>query len=440
MLNVPRDGHRFFFPQGLTMPQTDRRVGIDFGTSNSAAAMASSSLPTIPHVIALDPTGIDPALMRSVLFFPDGCADIYVGAEAIARYATDEEGRFIQSVKSFLPSTLLTRTNIRRRVYTLPELIALLLTPIRERIEAALGGAIDKVVLGRPALFSEDPAIDAEAQARLSRAAELAGFPTPTFVIEPIAAALRYEETLSAPERVLVGDFGAGTSDFTLIDLGTERAGQLERHGDVVASTGVYLGGDNFDAVIVEHALLSHFGQGSTYVNFAKTTELPAWVVRKMMRWHELAVLREPKIMNFLRQAQQSSSDPVGLQNFISLLEENLGYNLSQAVETCKRQLSEQASTTLSFHCGDIELDVCLHRSDFEQWMQPLLQQIDAAVTRVLAAAPQQPPDAIFLTGGCSKIPAVRHLFERRFGAARLRSAETFTSVAAGLGRAAASL
>jgi hypothetical chaperone protein len=417
-----------------------KSAGIDFGTSNSAAAIATASRRVGSTLVKLDPTGPDPELLRSVLFFPDGCDDIYVGSQAIARYAADEEGRFIQSVKSFLPSTLFSRTSVRRRSYTLPELVMEILIPMRQRVEEALQGSLDKVVFGRPALFSEDPKVDAMAQARLAEAAELAGFPSPTFLIEPIAAALKYEETLHHDELVLVGDFGAGTSDFTLIQLGQSRAGNLDRKADVVASTGVYVGGDNFDAVIVEHALLQHFGAGSTYLDFTKRSDLPAWIVRKMTRWHELAMLREPTLMNFLRRARATSSDPVGLQNFLSLLEENLGYNLFQAVEACKRQLSDQHATTFSFYEGDIELEVLLLRSDFETWMQPLLYRLDAAVTRVLAASPGRMPDAVFLTGGTSRIPAVVKILEARFGKGRLRSGDTFTSVAAGLGRAASTL
>ena len=422
------------------MAELSTRVGIDFGTSNSAAAAVHSLNTAGTTIIELEPGGDDPSLLRSVLFFPEGCQDVYVGAQAIEQYAADEEGRFIQSVKSFLPSTLFSRSIIRRRSYSLPELVMQILLPMRLRIESALGQPVSHVVFGRPALFSADPQIDLLAEGRLAEAVRLAGFPEPTFLIEPIAAALHYEESLEREELVLVADFGAGTSDFTLMRLGTKRAGDFDRKGDVLASTGVYVGGDNFDAVIVEHALLQHFGAGSTYLEFAKRTELPAWIIRKMTRWHELGMLREAKLIHFLRQAHLTSSNPVGLKNFLSLLEENLAYNLFQVVEACKRKLSEQDTTSLVFQEGDIELDVPLARRDFESWMQPLLARIDGAVSNVLARCPQGMPDAVFLTGGTSRIPAVVRLFERRFGKHRLRWGNTFTSVVAGLGRAAYTL
>ena len=409
-------------------------VGIDFGTSNSAAAIAGAQS---ARVMEIDPAHEDARLMRSVLFFPDGSADVCVGAQAIARYIEDEEGRFIQSVKSFLPSTTFTRTVIRRRPWALHELIAAILRPMRERIEASVGAPVQQVVMGRPARFSPDPAIDAHAETTLAQAALHAGFPAPTFVIEPIAAALRYEETLERDELVLVGDFGAGTSDFTLMNLGPSHAGWRQRHGDIVASSGVYVGGDTFDAAIVEHGLLRHFGAGSTYMAFTDRTELPSWMVRKMLRWHELALLREPKIMGFLRNACATSDDPRGMGHFLSLLEENLGYDLFRAVEAAKRELTDKPSSVVAFHKGDIDLDVEVTREQFESWCAPLLQTLDRTVDEVLAQGGGKTPDAVFLTGGTSKIPAVHALFQQRFGGDKLRSGDAFTSVAAGLGRAA---
>ena len=406
-------------------------VGLDFGTSNSAAAIPGATASSPARVLPIDPFNEDVRLLRSVLFFPQDSRDVFAGAQAIGQYLAAEEGRFIQSVKTFLPSTF-DRTVINGRTWQLHDLVAAILRPIRERIEAHTGEPVERLVLGRPAVFSPDPALDARAQATLARAAVVAGFPEPTFVIEPIAAALSYEETLDHDELVLVGDFGAGTSDFTLMQLGPSHAGVTDRHADIVASSGVYVGGDRFDAAIVEHCMLSHFGAGATYMAFTARTQLPAWIVRKLLYWHELALLREPKTMNFLRQALETTDDARGLQHLLSLLEENLAYNMYRAVEAGKRQLSDSASADISFHDGDIEIDVTVQRSDFEQWIQPLLTTLDDTVTGLLQKAEGRMPDAVFLTGGTSKIPAVRALFAKRFGASALRDGDAFSSVAAG--------
>jgi hypothetical chaperone protein len=413
-------------------------VGIDFGTSNTAAAVPGPSPDEPARVLSVDPTGDEARLLRSVLFFPEGVNETLVGGEAIARYLEEGEGRFLQSVKSFLPSKTFTRTEIRRRSYGLEELVAVLLRALKARIEAETGGDIASVVLGRPALFHEEAEQDAKAQERLRQAALLADFPEPRFVIEPIAAALHYEEALTRDEVVLVGDFGAGTSDFTVMRLGPSHRGAPDRRADVLGSSGVYIGGDKFDAAIVEHRLLARFGHGSTYKSMLKALEIPGWMTRKLLAWHELSLLRERSTLEFLRQAAKSSSDPGGVENLIVLTEENLGYHLFRAVEAAKRELSSGERTRVVFSRAGIELDETVTRAEFERWTTPLRDALAATADKAIAQAGGVRPDAVFLTGGTSRIPSVRRLFAERYGEERLREGDAFTSVAAGLGRAAA--
>jgi len=389
-------------------------------------------------VVEVDPAGEDRRLFRSVLYFPEGTREVLAGAEAIERYLDEIDGRFVQSAKSFLPSTSFHATEIRQRSYKLEELVAVVLRRMRERIEAAAGGPVVRAVFGRPAVFSTDPEKDRLAEDRLARAAELAGFPRPIFLIEPIAAALGYEEALDRDEVVLVGDFGAGTSDFTLMRLGPSHREAADRRGDVIASTGVYIGGDNFDAAIVDKRLLRRFGAGSTYLALTQRMPLPAWMTRKLLSWHEMALLRERSTMDFLRRAHVTSDDPAAIGNLITLIEENLAYHLYRAVEAAKRTLGEAEEAAISFHEGGIEIEETVRRDEFEAWTAPLRAQLSAAVDRLLEQARGVEPDAIFLTGGTSKIPSVRRIFAERFGAERIRSGDAFTSVVAGLGRAAA--
>jgi hypothetical chaperone protein len=411
-------------------------AGIDFGTSNSAAAVPGKG-DEPARVLDIDESAADRRLLRSVLFFPEGSPEILAGTAAIDRYLQDFEGRFLQSIKTFLPSTGFTHTEIRRKTWKLEQLIALLLGRIRESVERGLHGKLSHVVFGRPAVFSPEPEKDALAQARLAQAAVLAGFPEPVFVIEPIAAALRYEESLSRDEVVLVADFGAGTSDFTLMQLGPSRRSAADRRPDVIASSGVYVGGDKFDAAIVEHRLLAEFGAGSTYSTLFKRTELPHWMTRKLLAWNELSMLREKSNLDFLRNAVKTSDKPRELQNLVTLAEENLPFHLYRVVEEAKRNLSAEPEAGISFHEADIDLEASVTRKEFEEWTAPLRAELLQAVERCLANAGGRVPDAVFLTGGTSKIPSVRQAFAKRFGESLLREGDAFTSVAAGLGRAA---
>src|SRR6478735_8266290 len=135
--------------------------GLDFGTSNSTVALPSG------EALPIDPAASSPRLFRSVLFFPEDAKSIFAGQAAIDEYLERSEGRFIQSVKGWLPSASFTATQIRNKPYKLEELIALLLRRIREQAERAAGTPLDEVTLGRPALFSADPEADARAEARL---------------------------------------------------------------------------------------------------------------------------------------------------------------------------------------------------------------------------------------------------------------------------------
>ena len=260
------------------------RCGLDFGTSNSAVALPTGEVLLVEH---------QSRLSRSVLFFPEDTVEVLAGGGAIERYLEDNAGRFIQSMKTWLPSTTFTRTQIRNRTLLLEELIAIFLRSLRVQASASLSTELDEVVMGRPARFSVDPKADAFAQERLRKAAELAGFQKVSFVIEPIAAALTYEATLKSDELVLVADFGAGTSDLTLMWLGPGRRVKGDRRADVVASGGVYVGGDRFDAAIMKHKLLPYFGQGSTYLVGMKRMPMPTYVLSRLLSWHEMSLIRE---------------------------------------------------------------------------------------------------------------------------------------------------
>jgi hypothetical chaperone protein len=412
--------------------------GLDFGTSNTAISLPDGT------VLPLSPGYSDPRLYRSVIFFPEDEREVYTGAPAITRYLEDHSGRFIQSVKSFLHSASFRATQIRGRTWLIEDLVALLLRRVREAATPHMGGAPEKVVLGRPALFSHEPEADALAEQRLRRAAEIAGFTHIQFLIEPIAAALSYEAQLTRDELVLVADFGAGTTDLTLMRLGPSRRGNPDRRADVVGSTGVRIGGDRFDAEIMRHTLLPHFGAGSTYRvrGFSdKRLPVPQHVMAKLLSWHEMSFIREKSTQELLELMLESSDKPAQAEALYDLVMDNLGYRLFRAIEEVKVRLSSQEETTLDFEEARIHLHERITRAGFEAASEGLLTQLREVTEGLLKRCEGAGEvDSVFLTGGSSQIPAVRRLYAERFGEERMRTRDAFTSVAEGLGRAAASL
>lgn len=407
--------------------------GLDFGTSNSTVALPSG------QALPIDPQAPSPRLFRSVLFFPEEAESVLAGFAAIEEYLERSEGRFIQSVKGWLPSTSFSATQIRNKAYKLEDLVALLLRRIREAAEAAAGTTLEEVTLGRPAVFSPDAAADANAEARLRRAAELAGFRDIRFLIEPIAAALAYEATLGRDELVLVADFGAGTSDLTLMRLGPGRGGARDRRADVVASGGIDIGGDRFDAAIMRNKLLRHFGHGSTYEQQGKHMPIPNHIMGKLLSWHEMSFIRERSTQQLIDRMLYASDNVPAIEALYDLVEENLGYRLFRAIEAAKIRLSVGEATTIDFEEARINIHEPITRAEFEAFSAPLLEGLQTTTREVLDRARVAPDaiDSVFLTGGSSQIPAVRRLFGEQFGESKLRTADAFTSVAEGLGRSA---
>ena len=254
-------------------------IGLDFGTTNSAIAVAAND-----RQATLATFG-DATSFRSILYFPardrssPQKVETFAGPDAIRSYLeADTKGRLIVSIKSYLASPLFTSTTINGRHYTLEDLIAIILRRLRNAAIEQFGIAASQVVLGRPVRFAgADNAKDEQlALRRLKTAAELAGFQQTSFELEPVAAAYQYETQLDHDELVLIGDFGGGTSDFTLARLGPGR--KKAGHNPVLGTSGVAIAGDTFDSRIMMRLVAPKLGLGSHYVSLGKELPVPVWV------------------------------------------------------------------------------------------------------------------------------------------------------------------
>ena len=295
------------------------------------------------------------------------------------------------------------------------------------------------MVLGRPARFSADPKIDAFAEERLKKAGELAGFTNIRFVIEPIAAALAYEARLERDEVVLVADFGAGTTDLTVMRLGPSRREKKDRREDVVASSGVYVGGDRFDAAIMKSKLFPHFGHCSTYLPTitGKRMEMPTYVSSRLLSWNEMSLIREKKTRELIEMMLKTSDRKSAIEALHDLVMYNLGFQLYRAIEQAKVTLSTEREAMLDFEEERISIHERITREEFDAASAHLIVELEETTDELLTRLPSSLKiDSVFLTGGSSHVPAVRQLFARKFGAERLRTADAFTSVVEGLGRA----
>ena len=425
-------------------------VGIDFGTTNSSVALATEdSRVRLASFFAL---GEDTFSSRSVVYLEQvrggsGVRRVHssTGPAAIERYLeAEKKGRLVQSLKSYLPSRTFTGTNIFGRHYTLERLVSLMLLDLRENAERQFGKPIRHALVGRPVRFvgAESDADDAYAVSRLRNAFALAGFENVEFEFEPVAAAYSYESTLDHDELILIGDFGGGTSDFSLLRVGpgVRRRGRSPQ--DMLGISGVALAGDAFDARIVRKLVSPALGSDSYALSLNKMLPaVPAWIYSNLERWHYLSFLRTRDVTEILRSARLRALEPEKIQALTDLIEEDLGYQLHQAVQRVKFELSHSDAAEFRFSDGSMDLRISITRADFEAWIANELHAIEGSVDSLLQSSGIDPRqvDRVFLTGGSSFVPAVRRIFARRFGEDHLRSGSEFTSVARGLALSARS-
>ncbi|AFL86499.1 molecular chaperone [Terriglobus roseus DSM 18391] len=420
-------------------------VGIDFGTTNSSVALR---LPDGSVRLAEFPSaGSTTRSSRSVLYLQRKVesrkpAAVWSGPEAIDRYLdTDShedevQGRLIQSLKSYLSSRTFTGTEIFGRNYRVEDLVAKMLLDLRTRASASLGVEITRAVAGRPVHFVGAD-VDADndfAEARLRASFLQAGFTDVTFAMEPVAAAYAYAADVSEPQNVLIGDFGGGTTDFSLLKLGPgERT--------VLGTTGVGLAGDAFDAKIVRYLISPALGADTMGRELNKLLPaLPAWIYANLERWHTLSFLRTRNVTELLRTALKRAVEPEKIALLQAVVEHDLGYRLHQAVQRVKIDLSSAMETEFVLNAETVHLRAPVTRAEFEGWIAPELQRIRVSLDDLLEKTKTgaDAVDRVFLTGGTSLVPAVRQVFTERFGADRVIGGEAFTSVAHGLALMAA--
>lgn len=361
------------------------------------------------------------------------------GWAAIERYlAAETKGRFIQSLKAYLPDATFEGTGIGTQLFTLEKLIALLGKHIRDELAVASAAPPRRIVLGRPVHFSlpANDELDVFASHRLLAAMQLAGFDDIVFEYEPVAAAYAYEARLARDERILIGDFGGGTSDFTIISVGPGIRERGRRPSDIIGTDGVPLAGDTFDKRIIRHLVAPRLGMGGEYLSPPKKfLPTPSWPYERLERWHYLSFLKSPSTLEMLERIRRTASTPERLEAFLLLITQELGFQLHQAVQRTKFELSAADASEFVFESGPVTIRKTVTRADFERWIADDLRAMSDCVDRLMAASglPCEDIDRVFLTGGSSFVPAVRKIFVDRFGADRVAGGEELTSVATGL-------
>lgn len=432
------------------------KVGLDFGTSNSGVAVYDGRQ---VHLLPVDPRNILPEVIKSVLYVTREYRPL-IGQEAVEAYYRDnvdrqrryvkqwageidvygadmhyvrdiyvyvdelQPGRLLQYLKTALRRDGYEGTRIFERFYTVGDLAETYLELLKRRAEEVLGEKIEAVTLGRPVKFSDSPEKDRKAEETLRQAAREAGFKAVDFELEPVAAALAYEQTIKEPQNVVIFDFGGGTLDIAVMRLGDPNARK------VYASGGVDIAGGDFDRAIIAKRMLPHFGDGQVDLH-PEIMEM----IRAVPDWMALPELGTPQNRNTLEKAIQAGVAPVRMKALLNLIYNDLAFTFYNRVEAAKIALSSEGATVINLEEEDIALWELYTRHQFETDIRHYLVDVEKVLLDTIADSGLDPAeiDAAVKTGGSSSIPLFTDLLARVFGAEKVRASSQFSSVVAGL-------
>ncbi len=412
-----------------------RAIGIDFGTTNSVVAhVMPDGQAQLVEFAAPDGTG---AVFRSAIcFWQDDAIRGGLGHEAgpwaIAEFLDYPQGcRFLQSFKSMAASASFEHASLFDKRLRFEQLGQVFLRHLLDHGGDALKDLPDRIVVGRPVRYVGSRPDAALARTRYDAMFAMLGRPV-HYVYEPLGAAYSFASRLSDPATLLVADFGGGTSDFSIVRV---EAPGAARRCVPLGSAGIGIAGDRFDFRIMENLVLPLLGKGGTYRSFGKVLDIPAGHFTDFGDWSRLALMRNRRTLNELAQLERSATDPAAIARMIAVVENELGHSLYETVGQLKRSLSGETHGELRFEGPGLAIEAEVSRSDFERWIEPDLQRIGDTVDEAMAKAGLSPDqiDHVFLTGGSSLIPAVRELFEHRFGGDRIAQGGELTSIAHGL-------
>jgi hypothetical chaperone protein len=433
-------------------------VGIDFGTSNSGVSINKDGQ---VHILPIDDKNVVPEVVKTIVYITRDYK-CFIGQEAVETYYrqnvnrkrryvkkwvgeveyhgsdgmfyvtdvyafVDElmPGRLLQFIKTALRTEGFEGTQIFDRFYSTTDIIKTYLRDLKQRAEVLLDEEISGVTLGRPVKFSDKPEQDRKSQETLRQAAYEAGFQKVNFELEPVAAALFYEQSLRKPENVLIFDFGGGTLDITIIRLG-------ERNDrKVYANGGIDIAGSDFDRTIIQKRMLTHFGKGRIDHKL-DIMEL----VNAVADWSTLPELSLPKTRLKLIRAILEGEAPARLKTLDTLIFNDLAFSLYNAVEATKIALSSQGASVIGLKDKDIDIWELYTRHQFEKDIHGYQNKIEQVIFEAIDASGLDlgQIDAVVKTGGSSNIPLFSKMLSEIFGSERVKASNSFSSVTAGLG------
>jgi len=403
--------------------------GIDFGTSNSSIAINNAGKTQLINVEEKKVT------IPSAMFFKHLDPDIYFGRVAIDKFLNGDGGRFMRSLKRVLGTSLMQQgTLINGKRVKFHDIIGGFIDNLKNKAENKIGSEIPHVVMGRPVNFVDNnDQANRNAQNELEQIAKHVGFKNIEFQFEPIAAAFAHEANISVEKLALIVDIGGGTSDFTVIRLSNEYLNKNDRTDDILANTGVRVGGNDLDKKLSLNSFMPEFGYGSTYGE--KILKAPVKPYHELSEWSKVNFQYTQKIRMQIADILRRSHDQVRFGRLLKILEEETGHALLQAVESTKIDLTENMISRMQLPFVENELLINVERNNFEDSIEEDIEKMYQAAIECVKQAnvSVENINLIVLTGGSTEIPFIQKGFRKMFKNAEISDQNRLSSVALGL-------
>ena len=404
-------------------------IGIDFGTSNTAAGVIDQGR---AKILTLE-GGKD--TMPTAIFLDFVNHETLYGRAAAQAMIDGMDGRFMRSLKSILGTPLARekRQFLNERL-TLIDVIARFLGEIRERAEHENREKFRRVLSGRPVRFhSKSDEADAQALVDLKEAYHLAGFDDVSFLPEPEAAAIAAQGS----GRVLIVDIGGGTSDFTVCERSNGKT-------KLIASEGIRLGGTDFDRDLNIAHVMPLLGYDADIRNEMGPDfhAAPRSVFRDLATWEKIAFMYSPTLLRDVRRWERLAKDPVLFARLGEVLEMHLGHDIAYAVEAGKIAANGSSVGIIDLKVVEKGLAAELPNHVLQMLLIDAANKIADCASATIAKAGCRPDqiDRVVFVGGSSLLGVIQNRIAMLLPDAKLETSEVFTAVVDGLAIASETL
>lgn len=407
-------------------------AGIDFGTSNSSTAITNGGVPRLVDVENGRNT------IPTALYFPEKSSEVFYGRTAQQKYVDSETGgRFMRSMKRILGTPLMdSSTQINGHMVKFDDIIGAFVSYMKQKIDASANENVESVVMGRPVHFRDnDPAADDKAQQELERITKKAGFKNVCFQYEPIAAAFAHEQKINSEKLACVIDIGGGTSDFTVIRLSAENRNKADRTKDVLANTGVRIGGNDFDKNLSLNAFMPVLGMGTDYKVYGKVLSIPNSIYINLSTWNQVNDVYNYKTLNLVKGYQTWALEPEKLARLYQVVQNRLGHINLNYVEKAKIALSKDLSIESILDFLSDKPSIYITREEFNNSISNDVEKIEKFLSECIlqAGVKNEDIDLVILTGGSTEVPRVSEIATNFFPNAEVSAGDKLSSVGMGL-------